>query len=106
MKMLSVQTHFTSSCASLDTNIQKQNELAHIFIYAYTFIVSMVRVITTLSETRLFYWYILLVRSYCTHSLVDCTNTLRQSVLTLRLRSPVELLVVAAEKQHLVISSG
>lgn len=44
MKMLSVQAHFTFSNVSPDTNIQKQNELARIFIDAYAFIVSMVRV--------------------------------------------------------------
>lgn len=44
MKMLSVQTHFTFSCGSPDSNIQKQNELARIFIDAYAFIVSTVRV--------------------------------------------------------------
>lgn len=40
--MLSVQTHCTLSCVSPNTNIQKQNELACIFINAI--IVSMVRV--------------------------------------------------------------
>lgn len=44
MKMLSVQTHYTFSCTSPNTNIQKQNELARILTDAYTFIVSMVRV--------------------------------------------------------------